>query len=87
VFVDPAKFTYYRCDDLVRYARALVTREERLRTDMARAEQSSGGMLVSTMAYRSDYAHVRGEMRLLEKVAGDKKCDLRQPSPMDNPIR
>lgn len=86
-FVDPAKFTFYHCDDLARRAEALATRERQLRTDMAKAEQGAGGELVSTLAYRGDYLSVRGELTLLEKTAADKKCVLRSNAPIDNPIR
>jgi hypothetical protein len=86
-FVDPAKFTYYHCSDLVRRAQTLVARERQLLSDMARAEQSAGGGLHSAVAYRTDYFSVRGELNLLDKTAAEKQCDLRLPAPIDSPIR
>jgi hypothetical protein len=86
-FVDPSKFIFYQCDDLNRRAQGLVTREKQLREDMAKAEQGAAGELISTLAYRTDYLAVRGEMNLLQKTAADKKCELRLVSPGDGPIR
>jgi hypothetical protein len=55
---------------------------------MAKAERGgAAGGVVSTLAYRSDYMAVRGEMNLLQKTAVEKKCDLRLVSPSDAPIR
>jgi hypothetical protein len=86
-YVDPAKFTFYQCADLNQRAQALLKREQQLRDDMTRAEQGPGGGFVSTIAYRNDYLAVRGELKLLEKTAAEKKCDLRLGSPVDAPIR
>jgi hypothetical protein len=83
-FVDPAKFTLYRCDDLNRRAQALVAREAELRNDMARAEQGAGGGIANAIAYRPLYLSVRGELDLLERTAAEKKCVL-APTPSTTP--
>jgi hypothetical protein len=78
VTVDPAKFTFYNCADLATRKRSVVARERELRDLMERAEAGPGGALVSVLAYRSEYVSVRGELKLLQKVAIEKKCKVTQ---------
>jgi hypothetical protein len=76
--VDPAKFTFYNCPDLIARNRVAIARERELRELMERAAGSPGGALVNALAYRSEYVSVRGELNLLQKVAAEKKCDIPQ---------
>jgi hypothetical protein len=76
--VDPAKFTFYNCDDLAARNRNVIARERELRDLMARAAAGPGGALVNALAYRSEYVSVRGELSLLRKVAAEKNCDIPQ---------
>jgi hypothetical protein len=74
--VDPAKFTFYKCPDLIRYNTAQLKREQDLRQLMERAEAGAGGQFVSAIAYQSEYLAVRGDLNLIQKVAAEKNCDI-----------
>lgn len=74
--VDPAKFTFYKCPDLITYNRGMLTREKELRQLMEKAEAGSGGQFVSALAYQSEYLSVRGDLNLIQKVAAEKNCDI-----------
>jgi hypothetical protein len=74
--VAPGKFEIYNCDQLAARGRTAVARERELKTLIDKAEEGSGGALVSTIAYRNDYLTVRGELKQLETTAIDKKCDV-----------
>ena len=78
VTVDPAKFTFYNCADLATRNKQVIKRERELRNLMERAEAGAGGALASALAYRSEYVSVRGELKLLQQVAVEKKCELSQ---------
>jgi hypothetical protein len=74
--VDPAKFTFYKCPDLVTYNRTILKREQELRQLMEKAESGTGGQFVSAIAYQSEYLSVRGDLNLIQKVAAEKNCDI-----------
>jgi len=78
VTVDPAKFTFYNCADLATRNKQVINRERELRDLMERAEAGPGGAFASALAYRSEYVSVRGELKLLQQVAVEKKCELSQ---------
>jgi hypothetical protein len=74
--VDPAKFTFYKCPDLIVYNRGMLNREQELRKLMEKAEAGTGGQFVSAIAYQSEYLSVRGDLNLIQKVAAEKNCDI-----------
>jgi hypothetical protein len=76
VMVAPGKFRLYTCPELITKAKELATRARDLEGVMAKAHESAGGGVVSTLAYRPDYVQVRGEMRDVREAAADKRCDL-----------
>lgn len=76
VMVAPGKFSLYTCPELVTKAKALAQRAHELKGLMAKAGESAGGGVVSTLAYRPDYVQVRGEMRDVREAAADKHCDM-----------
>jgi hypothetical protein len=55
IWVDPAKFTLYHCEDLSRRLKELTTRESELRALIEKANESTGGAVIGSVAYRSDY--------------------------------
>jgi hypothetical protein len=73
---DPAKFTFYKCPDLINYNTNVVRREKELRQLMEKAESGAGGQFVSALAYQSEYLSVRGDLNLIQKVAAEKNCDI-----------
>ena len=76
VMVAPGKFSLYTCPELVTKAKALAQRASELEGLMAKAHESAGGGVVSSLAYRPDYVQVRGEMRDVREAAADKHCDM-----------
>ena len=72
--VKPDRYVLYNCTQLAKAAQATVSRQRKLEMLMAKAETDSVGVLVSTTAYRPEYAQLRGMMNELQKTAADKNC-------------
>ena len=62
IWVDPGKYTFYKCDDLARRWKALITREDELRGLIEKANESAAGAVIGSVAYRSDYEVVLSEV-------------------------
>jgi hypothetical protein len=75
VFADPGKYQYYSCEQIASATKATSARQEGLRQLMDRAEQSTGGVVASVLAYRADYATTTEELKVLQATARDKNCD------------
>lgn len=78
VFADPGKYEYFSCDQIAANAKAMTTRQQDLKMLMDRAEQSTGGVIASVLAYRADYATTVEELKVLEATARAKNCDSSQ---------
>jgi hypothetical protein len=76
LLVDPGRYSIYKCDDLAARWKVVSAREKELRGLMDRANQSGGGALVGSLAYRSDYDVMMGDERLLQRAAAEKNCGL-----------
>lgn len=72
--VKPDKYVLYNCTELAKAAQATRIRQQKLEMLMAKAETDSVGVLVSSTAYKPEYAQLRGIMNELQKTAADKKC-------------
>src|SRR5262245_20547086 len=72
--VDPGRYVLYACPEIATAARANATRQREIDALMSKAGGGVGGQLASTMAYRPEYAQLRGEMDQLRKAAADKDC-------------
>jgi hypothetical protein len=72
--VDPDRYVLYSCTEIAKKAQTNVIRVRELEALMAKAGEGTGGQLASTMAYRPEYAQLRGEMDQLRKAAADKNC-------------
>jgi hypothetical protein len=64
LFVDPGRYTLYHCDDLAARRKMLIARENELRGLIERAGESTGGAVIGSFAYRSDYDAVLAEEKL-----------------------
>jgi hypothetical protein len=80
MFVDPAHYSFYRCEDLATRSKALVAREAELRGLMEKAAESPGGSVVGSFAYRSDYDTVLAEEKLVQRNATEKNCSFVSPT-------
>jgi hypothetical protein len=80
MFVDPAHYSFYRCEDLATRLKALIARENELRGLMEKAGESPGGSVIGSFAYRSDYDTVLAEEKLLQRNAAEKNCSFASPT-------
>jgi hypothetical protein len=87
LFVDPGRYTLYHCDDLAARRKVLMTRESELRGLIERAGESTGGAVVGSLAYRSEYDSVLAEEKLLARDAAEKHCSFASPLQSDQTIR
>jgi hypothetical protein len=74
LFADPGKYEYHNCDQILKAGNAVAEREMRLRTLIQKAEQSAGGALVGTVAYRGEHRTVVEELAVIENVSRRKNC-------------
>jgi hypothetical protein len=72
--VAPDRYVLYNCPQLAKAAQATRSRQRKLEMLMAKAETDSVGVLVSSGAYRPEYAQLRGMMNEIQKTAVDKNC-------------
>jgi hypothetical protein len=75
VFVDPGKYQYYNCEQLVGQRTYWTNRELELKLLMDKAEQGTGGTFVNVIAYQTDYVTAREELKVIEATARAKNCD------------
>jgi hypothetical protein len=76
LFADPGKYAYHTCEQILDAHRAAADREVKLRQLIEKAEQSAGGGLVSTVAYRGEYRTVVEELAVIDTVTRRKKCQV-----------
>ena len=79
LFADPGKYEYHTCEQILVAGNGVAAREMKLRELIQKAEQSAGGSLVSTVAYRGEYRTVVEELGVIDTVSRQKKC-LTPPS-------
>jgi hypothetical protein len=77
--VDPGRYEFYHCNDLASQMKVLQARQAELRMLMAKAGEGGGGVVVGTLAYRSDYETVLSQEKLLQRTAAEKKCEVGPP--------
>jgi len=87
LLVDPGRYSVYHCNDLAARWKVLLGREKDLRSLMEKADQSSGGAVIGSLAYRSDYDSVLTEEKLLQRAAAEKNCDPTVQFQSDQTIR
>jgi hypothetical protein len=74
LFADPGKYEYHNCEQILKAGNAVAERELRLRTLIQKAEQSAGGGLVGTVAYRGEHRTVVEELAVIDNVSRRKNC-------------
>ena len=75
LFADPGKYEYHTCDQILKAGEGVAARELKLRELIQKAEQSAGGGLVSTVAYRGEYRTVVEELAVIDGVSRRKSCN------------
>jgi hypothetical protein len=81
MFVDPAKYALYDCQQLVNARAQANTRVAELERLMAKAETGAAGGLVSGLAYQTDYVSARGERDQLDERIAHDNCSTTSPTP------
>ena len=56
MFVDPGKYDYVTCEQLINLRKQWAERELELKVLMDKAEQSTSGVVVNFIAYQADHA-------------------------------
>jgi hypothetical protein len=74
LFTDPGKYQFHNCEQLATAAKGQIQRQQELKDLINKAEQGAGGIIVSLMAYRSDYVAVEEDLRMIETTARNKNC-------------
>jgi hypothetical protein len=73
-FVAPGRYSIYQCHDLDNRIRSAQNRVLELEQLMARTAQGTGGQFINAIAYQSEYAHTRGQLKAMSDTAADKNC-------------
>jgi hypothetical protein len=76
IFVAPGKYAIYNCEELALAGRNSASREHELKGLMDKASRGSGGGVVNSLAYRTEYLETQGQLKQLEQVAIEKKCPM-----------
>ena len=74
LFVQPGRFDYLSCQDLVTAQRDSTKREQELKILIERAEKESIGVLLAIASYRGELLRVQGEQKMQTEVIQRKKC-------------
>lgn len=80
VFIAPGKYVLYSCPELVQRQSEIVVRQRELEGLMAKANKDAGGRLVSLMAYDTEYASAKADLKVLRQEAVEKQCQLPDPN-------
>jgi hypothetical protein len=72
--VDPAKYTFYKCDDLNVTLSGQKKREHELRRLMDKASRSPGGDFVNLLAYKAEFLRARGYQHLAIERQREMEC-------------
>jgi len=73
-FVAPDRFVLFNCEQLAARAATSATRIKELQALMTKAGVSPDGRVASAIAYRPEYASLRGDMNELRRAAAEKNC-------------
>jgi hypothetical protein len=74
LFADPGKYEYHTCEQILKAGEAVAAREAKLRSLIQKAEESAGGSVVSTVAYRGEHRTVVEELGVIDTASRRKNC-------------
>jgi hypothetical protein len=81
MFVDPAKYSLYNCQQLGSARVTVNARVVELERLMAKAETGAAGQLVSGLAYQSDYVSARAQRDQIDEKIVQNNCDAASLAP------
>ena len=87
MLVDPSRYEGYNCKDLANQMQGLDKREKDLRNLIDRADESTSGVVIGALAYRTDYETVKADKKALRRTMAEKKCQLLLSLTSDQIIR
>jgi hypothetical protein len=79
LFADAGKYQFHNCEQLAAAAKQTSAREQQLKGLIDKAEQDAGGVIVSAMAYRTDYIAATEELRVIRSEQRNKSCPAVDP--------
>jgi len=74
LLADPLKYELYNCRQLAVVMDAQNKREREVRELIVKAERDPGGAIVAALAYKNEYARVRGEIKVLKDTMERRDC-------------
>jgi hypothetical protein len=75
VFADPGAYQFSSCENLTVKRKEWTDKEQELRLLENKAEEGTGGAVVSVFAYKSDHVRATEELKLIESAARAKNCN------------
>jgi hypothetical protein len=87
MLVDPSRYEGYNCKDLATQLQSLDEREKHLRNLIDRADESSAGVVIGALTYRTDYETAIADKKVLRRTMAEKKCELTPSLTSDQVIR
>jgi hypothetical protein len=81
VFVQPGKYQFLECKQIMPRLAGNASREKELTGLMDRANESAAGPVINVMVYGADLEQVRADRRQLLLAAREKNC----PDPVATP--
>jgi hypothetical protein len=88
LLVTPGKYSLYNCAQLAGPRTAQEIRKKELDALIGKAEAGPGGGVAATLAYRTEYAQVRGDLYEINKEAAAKNCPPPvAPKPAAAPVK
>ena len=79
------KYTAFTCDEIAKQRAAFATRERALSVLSQKAEAAPGGMIVNAVAYSTELANVRAELRAADYALQEKTCGPPVAAPVAAP--
>ena len=70
----PGKYQYFNCEQLAKANASQTVRQRDLKELIDKAEQGAGGVVISALAYRTDYLAVNEDLRIIDDTARAKNC-------------
>ncbi len=80
MFVDPAKYDLYNCEQLATARKVSNDRVVELERLMAKAESGAGGTLVSGLAYQTDFLAERARRDQIDEKIASNNCSTMAPA-------